>query len=299
MLPTTTPSKATLHLSRWKHRVADRTKCGRIRRASTSPSLRAGDRLHVAGLRVRQHRGHPQRDHLHRRRRRHPALSRLCDRGARGEVHLPRGRLAAHLRGAAHRRRARGRSRSAMRRHTLLHEDLRRFFDALPSNAHPMPVLSSAVSALSTYYERLAQTRTTPSRSSCPPSGCWPSCRSSPRTRTRRASGRLPVPRQLAELRRQLLQAELRHVAEPYEVNPVLTPGAGAAAHPARGPRAERVHLDGAAGRLDRGEHVRLDLGGHQRPLRAAARRRERGRAEDARRASRSPARASRSTSSG
>ena len=40
-----------------------------------------------------------------------------------------------------------------VRRHTLLHEDLRRFFDALPPNAHPMSVLSSAVSALSTYYE--------------------------------------------------------------------------------------------------------------------------------------------------
>ena len=40
-----------------------------------------------------------------------------------------------------------------VRRHTLLHEDLRRFFDALPLNAHPMSVLSSAVSALSTFYE--------------------------------------------------------------------------------------------------------------------------------------------------
>ena len=40
-----------------------------------------------------------------------------------------------------------------VRRHTLLHEDLRRFFDALPHSAHPMSVLSSAVSALSTYYE--------------------------------------------------------------------------------------------------------------------------------------------------
>src|SRR3954465_12568628 len=40
-----------------------------------------------------------------------------------------------------------------IRRHTLLHEDLRRFFAALPHTAHPMSVLSSAVSALSTYYE--------------------------------------------------------------------------------------------------------------------------------------------------
>jgi citrate synthase len=40
-----------------------------------------------------------------------------------------------------------------IRHHTLLHEDLKRFFSALPHTAHPMSVLSSAVSALSTYYE--------------------------------------------------------------------------------------------------------------------------------------------------
>ncbi len=40
-----------------------------------------------------------------------------------------------------------------IRRHTLLHEDLKNFFTALPHTAHPMSVLSSAVSALSTYYE--------------------------------------------------------------------------------------------------------------------------------------------------
>ncbi|MFZ3292500.1 citrate/2-methylcitrate synthase, partial [Mycobacterium sp.] len=36
--------------------------------------------------------------------------------------------------------------------HTMLHEDLKRFFDGFPRNAHPMPVLSSAVNALSAYY---------------------------------------------------------------------------------------------------------------------------------------------------
>jgi len=40
-----------------------------------------------------------------------------------------------------------------MKRHTMLHEDLRRFFDGFPRDAHPMPVLSSAVSALSTFYQ--------------------------------------------------------------------------------------------------------------------------------------------------
>jgi citrate synthase len=40
-----------------------------------------------------------------------------------------------------------------VRRHTLLHEEMRRFFDGFPRDAHPMPVLSSAVSALSTFYQ--------------------------------------------------------------------------------------------------------------------------------------------------
>ncbi|MET0989895.1 MAG: citrate synthase [Glaciihabitans sp.] len=46
-----------------------------------------------------------------------------------------------------------------VRRHTLIHEDLRHIFDALPHDAHPMSVLSSAVSALSTYYEKSLDTR--------------------------------------------------------------------------------------------------------------------------------------------
>src|SRR5918994_5310588 len=42
---------------------------------------------------------------------------------------------------------------SRLRRHTLLHEDLKQFFNGFPRDAHPMPVLSSAVSALSTFYQ--------------------------------------------------------------------------------------------------------------------------------------------------
>ena len=42
---------------------------------------------------------------------------------------------------------------SRISRHTILHEDLKRFFDGFPRDAHPMPVLSSAVSALSTFYQ--------------------------------------------------------------------------------------------------------------------------------------------------
>ncbi len=39
-----------------------------------------------------------------------------------------------------------------IQRHTMLHEDLKRFYDGFPRNAHPMPVLSSVVNALSAYY---------------------------------------------------------------------------------------------------------------------------------------------------
>ncbi|QKE83949.1 citrate synthase [Arthrobacter sp. NEB 688] len=40
-----------------------------------------------------------------------------------------------------------------IREHTMLHEDLKGFFRGFPRDAHPMPVLSSAVSALSTFYQ--------------------------------------------------------------------------------------------------------------------------------------------------
>ncbi len=40
-----------------------------------------------------------------------------------------------------------------IRRHTMLHEDLKGFFSGFPRDAHPMSVLSSAVSALSTFYQ--------------------------------------------------------------------------------------------------------------------------------------------------
>jgi citrate synthase len=44
--------------------------------------------------------------------------------------------------------------RSDVTRHTLVHEDMRRFFEALPKDAHPMPVCSAAVGALATFYQQ-------------------------------------------------------------------------------------------------------------------------------------------------
>jgi citrate synthase len=43
--------------------------------------------------------------------------------------------------------------RAEVRRHTLLNEEMKRFFDAFPRSAHPMAILSSATNAISTFYE--------------------------------------------------------------------------------------------------------------------------------------------------
>ena len=43
--------------------------------------------------------------------------------------------------------------RNSIRSHTMLHEDMRSFYDGFPIDAHPMAILSSVVSALSTFYQ--------------------------------------------------------------------------------------------------------------------------------------------------
>ncbi len=44
------------------------------------------------------------------------------------------------------------RFRNSIRYHTMLHEDFKRFFSALPKDAHPMAACSAAASALATFY---------------------------------------------------------------------------------------------------------------------------------------------------
>src|SRR5690606_23778598 len=42
--------------------------------------------------------------------------------------------------------------RENIRRHTLIHEDMKKFFDGFPSKSHPMGQLSALVGALSAFY---------------------------------------------------------------------------------------------------------------------------------------------------
>jgi citrate synthase len=50
--------------------------------------------------------------------------------------------------------------RTEITRHTLLNQSFRRFFGALPSDAHPMPVAAAAVGALATFYQGPENDRT-------------------------------------------------------------------------------------------------------------------------------------------
>ncbi len=43
--------------------------------------------------------------------------------------------------------------RSHLRMHTMLHEDMRLFYNGFPRDAHPMAILSSVVGAMSTFYQ--------------------------------------------------------------------------------------------------------------------------------------------------
>ena len=43
--------------------------------------------------------------------------------------------------------------RMSLRRHTMLHEDIRSFYNGFPRDAHPMAICSSVVAALATFYQ--------------------------------------------------------------------------------------------------------------------------------------------------
>ena len=104
--------------------------------------------------------------HVSRRRAGHPPLSRLPDRAAGRELRLHRSRVPAALRRAADARRSSKTFASKLRRHTMLHEDMRLFYDGFPRDAHPMAIFSS-VCGRSPRSIRIRSARTIRSRSTC------------------------------------------------------------------------------------------------------------------------------------
>ena len=90
------------------------------------------------------------------------------------------------------------------------------------------------------------------------------------------------LPGQLARLRRELPPDDVRGPRHAVRRRPDHGPGARHAVRAARRPRAELLDVDGAAGRLQQRQPVRLGLGRRQRAVRSAARRRQPGGPGDA-----------------
>ena len=201
---------------------------------------------------LRQHRVVRVGDHLHRRRRRHPALPRLPDRPARRVTStfletsylLIYGELptAQQLDDFEHRH---------PRRTRCCTRTFKSFFAGFPRDAHPMAVLSSAVSALSTFYQDSLDPFDAEhvEHVDGPAAGQAADDRGVRVQEVRRPA--VPLPRQLARLRRELPAHDASACpAEAYEVDPIIAQGARHAVHPARRPRAELLDVDGADGRL-------------------------------------------------
>ncbi len=241
----------------------------------------AADGLHGARLRVRQHRGDEVRHHLHRRRPGNPPLSRVPDRPACEELDLPRGRLAPHLRRAAH-----GLGARRLRQpHPPPHAPARRPQALLlGSAAHGPPHVGALFGGLRPL--DLLRERDRPPQPRARRAQHDPDARQAPghrrlRTQEERRSG-VPLPRQLAELRRQLPQAQFRRALEIYEVNPVMSRALERCSSSTRTTsRTPRPRPCGSSARPVPTCSPRSR--GHQRSLRPAARRRERGRSRDAR----------------
>jgi len=172
--------------------------------------------------------------------------------------------------------------RYGIRKHTLLHEDAKRFFDAFPKDAHPMGVLASVVSALSTFY----------------PDSTDPHDPEQVQLSIMRLMAKLPTiaayaykrsigqpllyPNNSLDLIENFLTMMFAVPSEPYEVSPI-------AVHAMKqllilhADHAELLHLDCPTRRLERRQLVRLGVGGHQRAMGTTPRWRQPGRHRDAR----------------
>ena len=169
-------------------------------------------------------------------------------------------------------------------RHTMVHEQMSRFFQGFRRDAHPMAVMTGSVGALSAFYHDSTDI-------SDPHQRMVASIRMIAKMPTLAAMAYKYIGRpavRLSEERPRLRHQLPAHVLCGAGRGLQAEPGAGARdgphLHPARRPRAERLDLDGAARRLDRRQSVRLHRGRHRRALGPGAWRRQRGGAEDARR---------------
>ena len=166
--------------------------------------------------------------------------------------------------------------------HTFVHENVKELMAGFRYDAHPMGMLASTVAALSTFYPDAKKIRDAQERSrhvyrliaKIPTLAAF----------AYRHSMGLPVrlPGQRAELHGQLPADDVQDERAQVQGEPGPREGARGPLHPARRPRAELLDVGDAQHRLVRGRPLLRGGRRHRRPLRPAARRRERGRPADA-----------------
>ena len=172
--------------------------------------------------------------------------------------------------------------RRTITNHTMVHEQMTRFFTGYRRDAHPMAVMVGTVGALSAFYHDSTDIN-------------------DPRQReiaTHRMIAKMPTiaamaykysigqpfiyPRNDLDYTSNFLQMCFAVPCEPYIVNPGPLARARPHLHPARRSRAERLDLDGASRGLLGRQSVRLHRGRHRLPLGPRARRRQRSRPQHA-----------------
>ena len=158
--------------------------------------------------------------------------------------------------------------RMSIRRHTMLHEDMRSFYNGFPRDAHPMAILSSVVGGLSTFYQdsldpldmEQAEISTARLLAKLPTIAAYSYIRS-------RWGSLFNYPTQRPLLLRKLPADDVRRSLRALRDRPRLRRGLESAADRARRSRAELQHQHGADGGIVQRELVCFDCRRNLRSL--------------------------------
>ena len=221
-------------------------------------------------------------DHLYRRRRGHPALSRLSDRGIWPSTATSwRSPICCSTASCRPPTRRPNSSRD-ITLHTMVHEQIAQFFSGFRRDAHPMAIMCGVVGALSAFYHDFDRhQRPAPAHDRLLPADRQDADhrRHGVQIFDRPA---LHVSAERSGLCREFPAHDLCRAVRGLQGQPGPGEGDGPHLHPARRPRAERLDLDRAPCRLVGRQSVRLHRRRHRLAVGPGAWRRQRGGAEDA-----------------
>ena len=165
----------------------------------------------------------------------------------------------------------------------MVHEQMARFFQGFRRDAHPMAVMCGVVGALSAFYHDSTDI-TDPTQRMIASTRLIAKMPTIAAMAYKYSVGQPFVyPSNKLDYTENFLRMMLRGAVRGLQGQSGAGPGAGPHLHPARRPRAERLDLDGAAGRFVGRQSLRLHRRRHRLAVGPGAWRRQRGGAQDAR----------------